>query len=301
MTVISRSGSSGQRRARQPYLLGDRLAQRRRAPGDGVLVHVGLDGRAGGVLERLGRREVGEPLGQVDAVGGHAKPRHEPNDRLLELLGLAAIRGCTGPPLVMESRPSPTRLASAHIGSISTFARPSIPRHAPRRSRSAARYNPAAGHAGRRRAVGDRLGLRVLGVEALDWSGRGGRYVTADRGANTLLEARLVRRTRRRRWRRGSPRVSPPLPPCSRRSSPSWSCSRTSTPHRGIPESALLMAHMRGVLCLAVHQYGVPLRSLTASTVKQRITGQGRARRRSRCAAWSFSSVACRPSACAPT
>jgi crossover junction endodeoxyribonuclease RuvC len=43
------------------------------------------------------------------------------------------------------------------------------------------------------------------------------------------------------------------------------------------PKSALLMAHMRGVLCLAVEQQGVPLRSMTASTVKQRITGHGRA------------------------
>ena len=45
----------------------------------------------------------------------------------------------------------------------------------------------------------------------------------------------------------------------------------------GHHKSALLLAHMRGVLCLAVYQHGVPLRSLTASTVKQRITGNGRA------------------------
>ncbi len=43
------------------------------------------------------------------------------------------------------------------------------------------------------------------------------------------------------------------------------------------PRSALLMAHLRGVLCLAVHQHGAPLLSLTASTVKQRLTGNGRA------------------------
>jgi len=43
------------------------------------------------------------------------------------------------------------------------------------------------------------------------------------------------------------------------------------------PKSALLMAHMRGVLCLAVQQHGAALRSLTASTVKQRLTGNGRA------------------------
>jgi crossover junction endodeoxyribonuclease RuvC len=45
----------------------------------------------------------------------------------------------------------------------------------------------------------------------------------------------------------------------------------------GHPRSALLMVHMRGVLCLAVQQQGLPLRTLTASTVKQRITGNGRA------------------------
>jgi crossover junction endodeoxyribonuclease RuvC len=43
------------------------------------------------------------------------------------------------------------------------------------------------------------------------------------------------------------------------------------------PKSALLMAHMRGVLCLAVQQHDVGLLSLTASTVKQRLTGNGRA------------------------
>jgi crossover junction endodeoxyribonuclease RuvC len=45
----------------------------------------------------------------------------------------------------------------------------------------------------------------------------------------------------------------------------------------GHPRSALLMAHLRGVLCLAVHEHGASLLSLTASTVKQRLTGNGRA------------------------
>lgn len=43
------------------------------------------------------------------------------------------------------------------------------------------------------------------------------------------------------------------------------------------PKSALLMAHMRGVICLVVGEAGVPLVPLTATTVKQRITGNGRA------------------------
>ena len=46
----------------------DRLAQRPRAPGDGVLVDVGVDGRAGRVLDRRRRRKIGKPLRQVDAA-----------------------------------------------------------------------------------------------------------------------------------------------------------------------------------------------------------------------------------------
>jgi len=43
------------------------------------------------------------------------------------------------------------------------------------------------------------------------------------------------------------------------------------------PKAALKMAHLRGVYCLAVAQAGIPLTSLTATTVKQRITGNGHA------------------------
>ena len=43
------------------------------------------------------------------------------------------------------------------------------------------------------------------------------------------------------------------------------------------PRAALLMAHMRGVLCLAAGQRGLPVEHMTATTVKQRVTGNGRA------------------------
>ena len=43
------------------------------------------------------------------------------------------------------------------------------------------------------------------------------------------------------------------------------------------PKSALKMAHLRGVFCLAVAQAGIPLLALTATTVKQRLTGNGHA------------------------
>jgi crossover junction endodeoxyribonuclease RuvC len=43
------------------------------------------------------------------------------------------------------------------------------------------------------------------------------------------------------------------------------------------PTSALKMAHMRGVLCLAAGQRGVLVEPMTATTVKQRVTGNGHA------------------------
>jgi crossover junction endodeoxyribonuclease RuvC len=43
------------------------------------------------------------------------------------------------------------------------------------------------------------------------------------------------------------------------------------------PRSALLMAHMRGAICLVVEEGGVPIIPLTATTVKQRLTGSGHA------------------------
>jgi crossover junction endodeoxyribonuclease RuvC len=43
------------------------------------------------------------------------------------------------------------------------------------------------------------------------------------------------------------------------------------------PRSALLMAHMRGVICLVLEEAGVPIVPLTATTVKQRLTGSGHA------------------------
>jgi crossover junction endodeoxyribonuclease RuvC len=43
------------------------------------------------------------------------------------------------------------------------------------------------------------------------------------------------------------------------------------------PRSALLMAHMRGVICLLLQEAGIPVLPLTATTVKQRLTGSGHA------------------------
>ena len=43
------------------------------------------------------------------------------------------------------------------------------------------------------------------------------------------------------------------------------------------PRSALLMAHMRGAICLVVEEAGLAIVPLTATTVKQRLTSSGHA------------------------
>jgi crossover junction endodeoxyribonuclease RuvC len=43
------------------------------------------------------------------------------------------------------------------------------------------------------------------------------------------------------------------------------------------PRSALLMAHMRGAICLVLEEAGLPVLPLTATTVKQRLTSSGHA------------------------
>jgi crossover junction endodeoxyribonuclease RuvC len=43
------------------------------------------------------------------------------------------------------------------------------------------------------------------------------------------------------------------------------------------PKSALLMAHMRGAICLVLEEAGIPVVPLTATTVKQRLTSGGHA------------------------
>ena len=43
------------------------------------------------------------------------------------------------------------------------------------------------------------------------------------------------------------------------------------------PRSALLMAHMRGAICLVLEEASLPILPLTATTVKQRLTSSGHA------------------------
>src|SRR5207249_3603846 len=47
--------------------------------------------------------------------------------------------------------------------------------------------------------------------------------------------------------------------------------------HSRFPGSALWMAHARGVICLASARAGVPVESYAPATVKQSVSGQGRA------------------------
>src|SRR5207244_5396747 len=63
------------------------LAQPLRAPGDGVLIDVVVDGLRRGLLEQVGRREVREPLCQVDGPVLAREPAHPPDYGLPEAMG----------------------------------------------------------------------------------------------------------------------------------------------------------------------------------------------------------------------
>lgn len=47
--------------------------------------------------------------------------------------------------------------------------------------------------------------------------------------------------------------------------------------HYERPQTAILMGHARGVICLAAQQAGLPIRSYAATQVKRLLTGNGRA------------------------
>src|SRR5206468_6548412 len=64
---------------------GDALAQRPRAPRDGVLVDVGVNGGAGGVLDPIRRRKIRKALRQIHAAVQLVQARHLADHRLGEL------------------------------------------------------------------------------------------------------------------------------------------------------------------------------------------------------------------------
>ena len=71
---------------------GDRVAQRLAAPGDGVLVDVGIDRGRDGRLQ-LGRAgEVGKALREADRAGRHGQAVHLPDDRFGEPVRLGRDR-----------------------------------------------------------------------------------------------------------------------------------------------------------------------------------------------------------------
>ena len=47
--------------------------------------------------------------------------------------------------------------------------------------------------------------------------------------------------------------------------------------HYKHPATAIIMAHARGVMCLAAHQKGVSVQALPATRIKKLVTGNGRA------------------------
>ena len=66
----------------------DGVAQRFRAPGDGVLIDVVGDGLSRGFLHFHGGGKIGKTLREIDGVVLHGQARHFADDGFGELLGL---------------------------------------------------------------------------------------------------------------------------------------------------------------------------------------------------------------------
>ena len=58
---------------------------------------------------------------------------------------------------------------------------------------------------------------------------------------------------------------------------PSLMCLEEIYSHTAYPQTAILMSHARGVICLAARLAGVPVVSLPAKRIKQSVTGNGNA------------------------
>ena len=108
-TVISRSGSTSiPYHCRYFSAIASR--RRRRAPRDRVLVDVVVDRRARRVLHRLGHREIGQALRQVDRAVLVRHARHLADHRLGERAGATGCshaRSCA-PHAINATTPAPT-------------------------------------------------------------------------------------------------------------------------------------------------------------------------------------------------
>jgi hypothetical protein len=60
------------------------------APGNGVLVQVGIDCGAGRILDLSRRREIRKSLRQINCIIADSQPRHLTDDRLGEVAGSLA-------------------------------------------------------------------------------------------------------------------------------------------------------------------------------------------------------------------
>ena len=120
-----------------------------------------------------------------------------------------------------------------------------------------------------KRFLGVDPGLRVTGYGAIEWTPEGSRLIEAGIIApdpRGLLERRLGELHAELRAVLAATRPDVMV------IEELWTAYRN-------PTTAVLMGHARGVLCLAAHEQGVPVRHLAHSRVKRVLAGSGAARK----------------------
>lgn len=120
--------------------------------------------------------------------------------------------------------------------------------------------------------------VRLIGVDpGLNITGYG--LIEIHTGAITLREAGIIRTPRKAK---GSlperlDSLFNELRKVLEEFRPQEMCLEEVYSHRLYPQTAILMSHARGVICLAARRAGVPVVSLSAKRIKQSVTGNGNA------------------------
>ena len=120
--------------------------------------------------------------------------------------------------------------------------------------------------------------MRILGVDpGLQITGYGVISLKTGRGAAELVEAGVIRTKADEGIAERLRKVHSALSDVIEELKPDVIAIERLYAHYKHPATAILMGHVRGVVCLLAGQHGVPLASVAATHVKKSLTGHGHA------------------------
>lgn len=118
--------------------------------------------------------------------------------------------------------------------------------------------------------------IRVLGIDpGLNITGYG--VISVEPGKTSVVEAGVIRSKRTDSLGKRLTSIHDGIVDVVQSLAPDCVGLEELYSHYERPQTAIIMGHARGVICLAVGQHGLPLHSYAATQVKKVLTGNGRA------------------------